>query len=269
MQQKTDDETAAFRKRKAVWMQTHMEPVISGIEAFATKAGRGNPPEARKFLRDHAGSAAIIAKEALGVMVTGATKGDSLTALSSNVGHRVAKTLGVKLADEGRAIQVGMALVSIIGDTTGAASIVDMHGDRPEKVAGGVKLTPTYELRITKGQFLADAVTYGAVGMPTFAKNGPAPWTSQEAGGVLGQDEYGMVHGAAKQMKDCTPDTAPALYDAINTAQRARFRINKVTGAVLTAYDAAKAQAWLAERFVAQGMTPDDAKRAAREAARL
>lgn len=268
MDHRTTEERDEHKARAAVWVQAHIEPVIAQAEGFATAKVRGNPPEAKKFLRDHTGIVPAIMHRALTTMVAGVVNRDSLTSMASNVGRSAAKVAGVKL-DEGRAIQIGAALVSIICAATGAAAIVDQHGDRPEKTAGGVKLTPSYELRITKGKFLEDAVTFGAVGMPTFAKNGAAPWTSQEAGGVPGQDEYGMVHSAARQMKTCTADTAPLLYDAVNTAQKARFRVNRGTREVFGAYDQMKARAWLVTHLMGQGMSEADAQRAAREAARL
>lgn len=270
MDHRTREEQERHKAQAAEWTQSNIVPIMAQIEAFATKTARGNPPEARKFLRDHAGKADIITLSALTTMVAGVTRQDGLTAIADNVGRSVAKALGVNLArDKGQSLQIGMALVSIICDATGAAAIVDKHGDRPEKQAGGVKLAPTYELQITKGKFLADAVRFGAVGMPTYAKAGPKAWTSQVAGGVPGQHEYGMVHSAEKQMKDCTAAVAPVLYDAVNTAQRARFRVNRGTRDVFAAYDQAAARAWLVEHLMAQGLDEAKAQRAAREAARL
>lgn len=267
--QRSEDEIRIQKERKAEWMRTSFAPVVARIQAFAEVKARGNPPEARKFLRDHAGACEAIAKAALSTMIMGIVKRDGLTGLSSNVGYSVAKALNVKLTDGGQAIQIGMALVSIICDATGAASIIDKHGDRPEKAAGGVTITPEYELRPTKGKFLAEAVRFGAVGMPTFSKEGAAPWTSQETGGVPGQAEHGMVHSASRQMKGCTPDNAPLMYGAVNTAQKARFRVNRGTAKVLADYDNAKARAWLVAHLMSQGATQEDAENTARELARL
>lgn len=266
---KTDDQKAAHKAQKAVWVQANVAPVVSQIALYASATGRGNPPEARKFLRHHAGAADVIALRTLSVMAAGAVRNDSLTTLAGNVGRGVAKALGTALEDDGKALQVGMALVSIVCAATGAGRIVDRHGDRPEKKDGGVALAPSYELHWTKGQFLADCVKFGAAGMPTYSKDGAAAWTSQEAGGVPAQAEHGMVHSAARAMKGCTADTAPTLYDAVNTAQQARFRINRGTRDVFADYDQAAARAWLLAHLMGQGMSEADAQRAAREAARL
>lgn len=266
---RTDEQKAVFRDRREAWADTYLGPVAAAIRHWAGKTGRGQPPIARAYLRDVLQHADEITARALGSMVAGVVRQDGLTSLCANVGKAVAKACGKPLADEDQGLQVGYLVVSVICEVTGAASIEDRHGDRPEKVAGGVKLTPSYELRVTGGKFLADAVRFGAVGMPTFSKNGPAPWTDQKTGGADGQEDHGAVHGAGRQMAGVTVETAPALFEALNHAQAARFKVNPVTAAVVTAYDPAKARAWLLARFLAEGMDPAKADAKAREMSRL
>jgi hypothetical protein len=267
--EKSDSARAEFRDREAQWVATHVPPVANEIRKWSLKREGGQPPAARVYLRDVANHSADFAICALTTMVAGSLRHESLTAIAAATGRAIAKASGVQIESNDRLIQVGYAIVSIVCDVTGAAAIVDKHGDRPEKVAGGVKLTPSYELQNKPGAFLEDAALFGAVGMPTFQVGTVPAWTSQKEGGAKGQEEGGMVHSAGKQMRGVTPSAAPALYAAVNAAQRATFRVNPVTAAVIKSYDPAKARAWLVDRLIAGGMDPAQADRQARELARL
>jgi hypothetical protein len=288
-----------FALRSAAWQAAYMEPMAQRIRDFAALKGRGKPPLARVYLRGVAEEfAEHIAMQTLSSIVQGTVQGDSLTALASKTGRAVAKLVAQMQAegeeqattgetapavvevdtdeeapegirDGDMALAVGYWLVSLACEVTEAAKIVDQHGDRPQKVEGGVKLFPSYELVITDGKFLADAAEFGAVGMPTYSKTAPRAWTDQASGGVDGQRALGMVHGARRQMRGVTSDNAPALFDAVNAAQGARFRVNETVGAVVVGYDPAKAMAWLLEHFMEQGMGQDEAKTKARELARI
>lgn len=257
-----------YKERAAIWRDAHVSPIAARIHQYATMTGRGQPPGARVYLRDVAEASPDIAQAALGAMLAGIVRQDGLTAMAANVARRVAKVCGKPLADNEEGLKVGYVLIGILCDVTGAARIADKHGDRPEKVAGGVRLSPVYELQVVKGGFLSEAAAYGKVGMPTYSKAPPVPWTAQDAGGVEGQ-EGGMVHSAGKVMAGVTPDTAPALFDAANHAQAAPFKVNPATSSVLMTYDAAKAFGWLVDHYKAKGMADDAARAAAKEAARL
>ena len=237
-----EDETkkVEFETRRAVWVKANVAPMVAAIRAYAGRTGRGQPQAARAYLRDHADKVPEIATESLRVLVAGVTRQEGLTNVAANIGRHVGKKLAKPMKDEAQAIQVGMMLLSIIGQVTGALEIVDKHGDRPEKAAGGVRVTPTYEMRIIKASFLSDAVKFGAAGMPTFVKGGAADWTAQKVGGAPGQAEHGLVHSAGAQMREVTSDTAPVLFQAVNDAQAARFRVSETIAGVIQGYDKAK-----------------------------
>jgi hypothetical protein len=258
-----------FALRASVWTDTHLAPVADGIRHFAGLKERGQPPVARVFLRDVAEEhAEQIAQAALASIIQGLSRREGLTALAEKTGRLVAKVTGKPMDSDGVAIATGYWLLSLVCLVTEAAEIVDKHGDRPQKVDGGVKLTPTYELVVTDGKFLADAVEFGSVGMPSYSKTSPAPWTEQKVGGIKGQ-EGGMVHSAGAQMRGVTPDTSPALYDAVNAAQAVAYRVNQTVAPVVLSYDAAKAYEWLLAHFIGSGMDPIKAAAKAKEASRI
>lgn len=265
---RTNEEKQIFAWRGAEWTAQHEAPLAAAIRTYAGKREPGQPPAARVYLRDLAGDAEIIAQAALSALLLGIVNRKELTSLATSVAHAVAEATGAELADNKRAVQVGYALVGMICDTTQACAIDTKHGDRPQKVEGGVKVTPAYKLRVTRGAFLADAAAFGSMGMPTYSKVPPKPWTSQKSGGVKGQGG-GMVHGAGRAMEGVSHNSAPDLFDAVNGAAAARFRVNPVTADLVTNYDDGAAFAWLLDHYLAKGMDPDAAKAAAKEAARL
>lgn len=265
---RTKDELAKFAERQVVWVHTHIAPLSAEIAAYAAQTGRGQPPAARVYLRDVVAHADAIADETLASLVAGVVAGDGLTALAAKTAKRVAEITGKPLADDRQGVALGYLLLNMACVKTGAAEIVAKHGDRPNKVEGGVKVVVQYELIVAKQQFIEDAALFGRVGMPTFQKRAARPWAAQTEGGVKGQ-QGGMVHGAAKQMRGVTPETAPALYQAVNAAQAVRYKVNPVSAQVVQDYDAAKALAWLHAHYVAGGMDPAKALAKAKEDARL
>lgn len=265
---RTDEEKQVFAWRGAAWTAQHEAPLAAAIRTYATQTGRGQPPAARVYLRDLAGDAEIVAQAALSALLLGIVTQKGLTSLATSVAHAVGQATGAEPADNRQAVQIGYALVGMICDATQACEIAVKHGDRPQKVEGGVKVTPSYELVVTRGAFLADAAAFGSMGMPTYSKAPPTPWTSQKSGGVKGQGG-GMVHGAGKAMAGVSHNTAPALFDAVNGAAQARFRVNPVTADLVTNYDDGAAFDWLLNHYLAQGMDPAEAAAKAKEAARL
>lgn len=266
---RTETETEIFARRAAEWTRTHIEPLAAMIRDYASKRGRGQPPVARVFLRDVADQQAeTIALETLSQIVLGLTNQASLTATAAKVANAVARAVGARVPSQEKSIQIGFVLIGLVADSTGAVAIETRHGDNPQKVTGGVKISPSYELRVKDETFLAAAVAFGKVGMPSYTLGTVQDWTAQDSGGVEGQAEQGMVHSAGEAMRGITPARAPGLFAALNTAQAARFRVNPAA-AVFLSYDPAKAYAWLLERFLADGMPQAAAEQAAREAARL
>jgi hypothetical protein len=268
MAMRNDEEKQIFAWRGAAWTAQHEGARAAAIRTYATAKGSGQPPAAKVYLRDLAGDVEIIAQAALSALLIGVVQRKALTALATNAARAVAQATGAEPADNRQAVQIGYVLVGLICDTTQACEIVGRHGERPQKVAGGVKVSPSYELVVTRGQFLADAAAFGSMGMPTFSKAAPAPWTSQKSGGIEGQ-QGGMVHGAGKVMEGVSHNTAPALFEAVNGAAAARFRLNPVTADLVTNYDDGAAYDWLLTHYLAQGMDPAKAAAAAKEAARL
>jgi hypothetical protein len=265
---RSEDEKLIFAWRGAEWTSHHEGALAAAIRTYAAAKGSGQPPAARVYLRDLAGDAEIIAQAALSALLIGITHQKKLTALATSVAQAVAQATGAEPVDNRQAVQIGYTLVGLICDTTQACEIAVRHGDRPQKVEGGVKVTPSYELVVTRGAFLADAAAFGSLGMPTFSKVAPTPWSCQTSGGIEGQ-QGGMVHGAGKAMAGVSHNTAPALFEAVNGAAAARFRVNPVTSDLVTNYDDGAAYDWLLAHYLAQGMDPAKAARAAKEAARL
>lgn len=266
---RTKDEKAVFADRAAAWNEAYIAPLAAAISLYAVAPGAGQPPAARVYLRDVAPAySPTIADVALQAVVQAVVRGDGLTATAAKCAAQVAKVTGFALADDRQGVALGYLLIGLVCDVTRAAEIVAKHGARPNKVAGGVTLTPSYELIVTKAAFLEDAARFGSIGMPTYSKTAPTPWTDQKTGGVQGQD-HGLVHSAGKQMEDVTSGTAPALYGAANVAQAAEFRVNQAAAAVVLAYDSAAAYGWLLAHYIGKGMDPAKAEAKAREDARL
>jgi hypothetical protein len=265
---RTDEERENFAERGAVWVALHVTPLAAAIREFAGTVARGNPPPARKWLKPLANEADAVARAALGGLIDALVRQQSLTAAATTVARTVAKVCNRKLRGGEETVQVGMWLVSCICDTTGAARIEAKHADRPEKVAGGVKVVIGYELVPADGKFLEDAAEFGALGMPTYTLDAPQAWTTQRDGGTP-EHAGGMVHRADKAMAGVSHNTAPALFDAVNHAQAAPFRVNPVSASLVLDYDAGAAFDWLLRHYLAAGMEPDAAEREAREAARL
>jgi len=115
---------------------------------------------------------------------------------------------------------------------------------------------------------MAALIEAGKVGSPTVVVGGAAPWVSLQDGGIQTQTG-GMIHSNPAHLGECTPETAPRLYEAINALQSMRYRVNPVTLEVIQAHDNAKAVAWLSAKYVAAGMDPEAAKRKAQSLARL
>lgn len=264
---RNNEEKQKFADRQAVWVQTHIEPVTAKVLEYATLTARGVPPAARVYLRDVTEHVATIADVSLASLVAGVVAGDGLTSLAGKTAKRVAEVTGKPLEDK-QDIALGYLLLGIVCDVTGCAEIVARHGDRPNKTEGGVKIVVQYELVITKAQFIEDAAKFGRVGMPTFQASPARPWSCQDKGGVKGQ-QGGFMHGGERQMKGLSPDTAPALFAAVNAAQAVQYVVNPTTAKIVKEYDADKAMTWLTAHYIAKGLDPAKAAAKAKEDARL
>lgn len=244
----TDQEQEDFETRQAVWVQANIAPIAAVIREYAeAPAGRGRPETAYSYLRHVSSSADAIATASLTAMVAGMVRQDGLTAIANSVAREVGKATGNKPGAGKESVALGYWLISAVCAVTGAVGIVNKFADKPQKVEGGIKLQAAYELREKPGTFLADAVEYGAAGMPQYSKEPLAPWTSQDS---CEDHDAGMIHDAGRQMAGVTDNSAPQLFRAVNAAQSAEFRVNPVTAAVVLKYDAAKAQAWIADNIV-------------------
>jgi len=265
---RSPEEKQAFVARAAEWEEANLAPVGVAFKTWGSEKARGVKPVARRVLKDGTADCQEAARMVLRAVVTACIQDHGFTHVAQEAGYAAAKVTETELADRREAIAAGVILLDLAATATGAFCISQILADRPEIVDGGAKLTTGYELEVTDGDFLADAVAFGAVGMPTYSKDGVRDWQGQDHGGAKGQTG-GMVHRAGDRMEGVTAETAPRLFAAANAAQAVRFKVNPVSAALVDDYDETKAYAWLFAHFVGKGLGPEDARRKAKEAARL